>query len=134
MSAVERWLPHRAPFRFVDELLSLEEGRAAFALNLASDDARLIDGLLQPLFALEALAQSTAAYHGARKGDGVETGMLVEIGRATLKQPARAGEQVRLEIEQLHALGALVRFRGKATASGRLLVEAELTVARGAAP
>lgn len=128
-SAVEGWLPHRPPFRFVDRVVSRAEASAEMAIDLGPTDARLTNGVLPPLMLLESLAQTIAAFSGMQAG-GAEPGMLVEIDRARLLRAAPAGASVRLVVERRHALGNMSRFGARAELAGELLVEAELTVAR----
>ncbi len=63
---IQDLIPHRPPFRFVDTMVSAGEDEGVFALELTIDDERCSAGTLAPLFLVEALAQSAAAYHGAR--------------------------------------------------------------------
>jgi len=130
VSTIERWLPHRPPFRFVDELVAARDDGAEFLLRLATDDPRLRDGALAPLFLVEAVAQATAAFHGYTHAGAPEAGVLVEIQRAALHAPARGGDVVDIAVRRLHSLGALARFAGRVSAGPRLLAEAEITVAR----
>lgn len=135
LPAIETLIPHRPPFRFVDRVVACYEAAGCCALALQKDDPRLQNGVLPPLYLLEALAQSAAAYHGCalqRAGSTQrETGMLVQIDKATLHASARAGEDVILEIQRSHTLGAMVRFTGRARVGDRPLAEAGFIVMRG---
>lgn len=131
MSAIEQWLPHRAPFRFVDTLVAVDGDTGRFSLVLAVDDPRLSGGYLQPLYLAEALAQSTAALNGYWRQDGPEMGLLVEMS-ASFHGAAHGGEVVSLEVRRLREHGPLGRYQGWASVGGRLLVEVELTVVREA--
>jgi 3-hydroxymyristoyl/3-hydroxydecanoyl-(acyl carrier protein) dehydratase len=130
-AAIEPWLPHRPPFRFVDELIDVAGERGEFALHLGADDERLQGGVLPTILLLEALAQGTAAFFGYRERRGAEPGMLVELSSVELLGTARAGETVRLIVERRQQLGALARFAGEAHVGTRLLARANVTVARG---
>jgi 3-hydroxyacyl-[acyl-carrier-protein] dehydratase len=135
-AAIDRLIPHRPPFRFVDTLVRAEAAEGELLLELATDDPRLTAGRLQPLLLVEALAQSAAAYHGAalaRDGGGVERGFLVQIDKALLRRAARGGESVRLAIRRTFTMGPMVRFEARARVGDETLAEAEITVAREAA-
>jgi 3-hydroxymyristoyl/3-hydroxydecanoyl-(acyl carrier protein) dehydratase len=127
--SIEQWLPHREPFRFVDELIEVKGETAELELRLARDDPRLQNGTLPPLLLVEALAQGAAVFNSYTHPQERESGLLGDV-QASLYGPARAGELVRLTVSRLRTHGPLVRFLGRATAEGRLLVEAELTVMR----
>lgn len=130
MRAIEQWVPHRPPFLFVDEIVSVEKEGGRFVLALAAEDPRLYDGALPALLLVEALAQSTAAFHGITREGRRERGMLVEIQDAKLFGAATSGDRVLLDVERTRVHGQLARFRGRASVGGRPLVEAELTVVR----
>ena len=130
MTDIEQYLAHRPPFLFVDELLTIDADGGRFVLRLGEGDPRLQDGALPPLYLVEALAQSAAAFNGHERPGLAESGLLVEI-TATFSAPARAGEQVDLEVRRVRMHGQLARFHGEASVSGRILCEAELTVMRG---
>jgi len=131
---VEELIPHRPPFLFVDHAHHVSDTEGSFYLRLAGDDPRLQQGELQPLFLLEALAQSTAAFngiHGKREvPDATESGVLVQIDKATLHARARAGDDIVLRVREVRRFGALVIFDGTAQCGDRILAEARLTVRR----
>lgn len=130
---IERLIPHRPPFRYVDELVHVKDGRGEFLLRLALEDPRLWQGKLPPLLLVEALAQCAAAFHGASSSGRAESGVLVQIDKAILRREARAGDEVSLTVRRTHALGKLVRFSGAAHIDGEAVVEAQFTVARSEA-
>ena len=128
---IDRLIPHRPPFRFVDEVVRVDPESGEFLLNLSATDPRLSTGRLAPLLVVEALAQAAAAFHGASQcSGGPETGMLVQLAEVKLMAAAAANDRVSLRVTRSHTLGDLVRFIGQATVNGRSLVSAELTVAR----
>lgn len=133
---IDALIPHRPPFRFVDEVIRIEGEEGSFALRLAENDARLRGNGLAPLFLLEALAQSTAAFHGAHlqlepnRGSELEEGVLVQIDAAELHQRASAGDDVLLWVRRSHRLGSLVRFETRASVADTVLARADITVQR----
>ncbi len=129
MPGIEQWLPHRKPFLFIDELVEMRADGGRFVLRLAPDDPRLTDGRLKPLLLVEALAQTTAALNGHDNQGRAERGLLVDVS-ATFHGDGRAGDVIELDVHRVRVHGALFRYAGRATAGGRLLVEAELTVMR----
>jgi len=128
---IEQLIPHRAPFRFVDEVLEVSPQAGKFLLDLPAGDRRLTNDVLMPLYLLEAMAQGAAAFHGAQAVGKPESGMLVQIEKAKLHRMARAGEKVHVLVEYTRSLGPLVRFSATATVGQHMLAEAALTVARG---
>ncbi len=131
--AIEQWLAHRPPFRFVDELLEAEEERGLFALYLAQDDPRLTNDRLEPLLLVEALAQSMAAFDGYLRAGVKATGMLAEV-KASFFGAARGGDTVMLEVTRTRELADLARFSCRAMVGEELLVEAVILVKRTSSP
>lgn len=135
LPAIETLIPHRAPFRLVDRIVSLTDDAGCCVLELSRNDSRLQYDLLPAVYLVEALAQSAAAYHGCalrRAGRSeAENGMLVQIDSAVLHAPARAGDNVTLDVRRTHQLGGMVRFTGCARVGDQHLAEAQFTVARG---
>lgn len=134
---IDNLLIHRPPFRFVDALVSVSEVDGVFALTLSAGDPRLTDGRLAPLFLVEALAQSAAAFFGAQQAHSAESGFLVELSAVELLADAHANQSVRLRVTKQRQLGAVARFLGEAKHNDALLARATITVARdvhGAGP
>jgi 3-hydroxyacyl-[acyl-carrier-protein] dehydratase len=129
VSAIDLWLPHQPPFRFVDEMVAVVGDTGEFTLRLASDDSRLGRGHLQPLLLVEALAQCAAAFNGYTNQGGTESGVLVEM-QASLRGAAKAGDVVRLRIQRLRQHGPLARFSGSAQVGDQTLATAEFMVMR----
>ena len=133
MGSIEDFLPHRPPFRFVDSLIRLFDDGAECELALTGDDPRLQQGRLAPLFLLEALAHTTAVFHGAQNTTSEkspDSGMLVQIGDAQFFSSAHAGDRVFLHVKRVHSLGRFARFAGVASVGDKPLVKADLTVVR----
>ena len=126
----DRLIPHRPPFRFVDDVLEVGDESAELVLRLVPGDARLTNGRLAPLFLIEALAQAAAAFHGLKNAGTPEAGMLVQLDRVQLLAAACEGDEVHLTVRRTHTLGALVRFDGRVRVADCLLAAGELTVAR----
>jgi 3-hydroxyacyl-[acyl-carrier-protein] dehydratase len=127
---IDELVPHRPPFRFVDELVTVEAERGEFILRLAVEDTRLHEGVLSPLLLVEALAQATAGHHAFLHPEAAAGGMLVELADVQLFAPARGGERVTLVVEKTREHGVFARFTGRALVDGRVLAEAQLTVVR----
>jgi 3-hydroxyacyl-[acyl-carrier-protein] dehydratase len=130
---IDDLIAHRPPFRFVDEVVEVGEEDGTMLLRLAHDDPRLQRGALPAVLLLEAMAQATAAFSGARgaaTGEH-ESGVLVSIDRGRLHGCPRGGDAVLLRVKRAHQLGPVVRFSARAELERTLLAEAEITVRRG---
>jgi 3-hydroxyacyl-[acyl-carrier-protein] dehydratase len=112
-------LPHRPPFRFVDEVLACEPGAAVTGAYRVTGDEPFLAGHFpgNPVFPgvlqLEALAQTGAV---AVLADPTRAGSLPLFGgveRARFRRIVRPGDQLTLtvEMERLSARGGWGRAR-----------------------
>ena len=127
-----RWLPHRPPFLFLDEMLSIEPGRRASGRWTLRGDEWFYPGhfpgrpTTPGVILLEAIAQCGAV---AVLADPIYSGRLPLFGgveRARFRRQVLPGDVVALECEmtQLSARGG--KGRGSATVNGQLAVASEL--------
>jgi 3-hydroxyacyl-[acyl-carrier-protein] dehydratase len=119
-------IPHRAPFRLVDRVVSIEGDRVEAEKRVTAGDP-LSRGELPELLLLEALAQTAACLNAGQRG--AHRGVLVGASRFEFHERPRAGDTLRLAATRTAALGALLRFEGLASVEGRVVARGELTVA-----
>ena len=135
---LERHLPHRAPFLFIDRVLELQDGRARAAVTFRPEQPWFAghfpgNPLVPGVLILEALAQTAGlAVPMTHTPDGDRAGVLAQIRDARFRAPARPGEEIALEAEvaRIAAGGRVVLFKATARSGDRTLVEAELMLAR----
>lgn len=118
------YLPHRAPFLFLDRIIALEPGAAATALLAITSGSRGFP----PILLLEAMAQLGGIAAGQTEGEG---GILAAIERAELPREVKHGDPVTLEARVVKGFGKLFLVEGKALVDGRVIARAELTLAVG---
>ncbi|MCP4675763.1 MAG: beta-hydroxyacyl-ACP dehydratase [Deltaproteobacteria bacterium] len=121
---IERLLPHRAPFLFVDRVTELEEGKRILAERKIRPEEPHFAGhfpdepIMPGVLITEALAQTSGlllALTAMRRKEN-NTGRLFYLARADMKwtEPVRPGATLMLEAELLRTLGRLVAFRVRA--------------------
>ncbi len=126
------WLPHRAPFLLLDEMVSIEPGVRASGLWTLRGDEWFFSGhfpgrpTTPGVLLLESLAQCGAV---AVLSDSKYTGRLPLFGgveRARFRRQVVPGDTVLLEcaMTQLSARGG--KGHGRATVDGRVAAEADL--------
>ncbi len=126
------WLPHRAPFLLLDEMVSIEPGVRASGLWTLRGDEWFFPGhfpgrpTTPGVLLLESLAQCGAV---AVLSDPKYTGRLPLFGgveRARFRRQVVPGDTVLLECEmtQLSARGG--KGHGRATVEGKVAAQADL--------
>ncbi len=130
---VERILPHRYPFLFVDRILELEEGKRVVAIKNVSYDEPIFQGHFPglPLFPgvlqLECMAQASGLCMGV--GDADRIGVLAGIEGARFYRPVRPGDQLRIEAEILGLRRGFGKAQGKISCEGEPVAQATITFA-----
>ena len=130
-------LPHRPPFRFVDEVESLEPGSHVVARYRVTGDEAFLAGHFpgNPVFPgviqLEALAQAGAIAVLADPRYAGKLPLFGGIEKVRFRRLVRPGDELRLEVsvERLSARGGWAR--GTATVDGATSCEARLLLALG---
>jgi 3-hydroxyacyl-[acyl-carrier-protein] dehydratase len=128
---IEALLPHRAPFLFVDEILSADE-KNIVAQHVFTEREFFFAGhfpeypVVPGVILIETMAQSGGA--GLRKigvlgGDSLF--FLASVDKVKFRRQVRPGEEVRSEIENLRVSSKMIKQAGKAYVGGELAAEAE---------
>ncbi len=123
-------LPHGLPFRFVDRILELAPERVVALKNVTGNDPTLTahfpgNPLMPGVLLLEAMAQTA----GLLLGPGASA-VLAQVKDARFRRPVLPGDQLRLEVRRLGALGRLHRFAVTASVDGEVAAAGELVLAR----
>jgi 3-hydroxyacyl-[acyl-carrier-protein] dehydratase len=131
MSEIENLLPHRAPFLFIDEILSADE-KKIIARHIFTENEFFFKGhfpaypVVPGVILIETMAQAGGA--GLRK-TGVLAGdalfFLASVDKAKFRRQVRPNEEVRLEIENLRVSAKMIKQAGKAYVGGEAAAEAE---------
>jgi 3-hydroxyacyl-[acyl-carrier-protein] dehydratase len=123
-------LAHRYPFLLVDTIDVLEPGRRAVGTRRvttsewAAGQASAMPGLL----VVEALAQTSAALLAGLVEDAADVvGYFAGFQRVRLRDPARAGDTLRLHVELRAFRRGVAWLRGAAEVDGRTVATADFT-------
>jgi len=129
-------LPHGPDFRFLDRLLSLDPGKSGIGeYSLRSDEPFLrghfpSEPLMPGVLLVEAAAQLAGTIAQSDPQIPPMPGLKLTAMRAVkILGTARPGEVIRLEAQITGRLGNLVQARARASVQGRIVLEAELTLA-----
>ena len=133
MSGLLDRLPHRAPFRFVTEVLSADP--ASFEARWRVDGTEEFlrghfpgDAIVPGVLITEALAQAAWLHLLVRGDDGPHGGMLVQ-SEMRFRKPVRPPADIVLLVKADGSLGALHRFDVRAIVGDGKVAEGTLVLA-----
>jgi len=131
MNEIEKLLPHRDPFLFVDEIVEASEekivAKRVFTQNEYFFKGHFPDYPVVPgVILVETMAQSGGA--GLRKigvigADGLF--FFATVDKVKFRRQVRPGDELRCEIENLRISPKMIKQRGKAYVGDELAAEAE---------
>lgn len=121
------YLPHRAPFLFLDRVLAREAGASATGEFLVPVGA----GQFPPVLLLESMAQLTGVAAGQRPGEG---GVLAAVGKAELPVRVHPGALLTVQSKVVRSFGNLVVAQAEVRHAETVVATATLTLAIGDAP
>jgi 3-hydroxyacyl-[acyl-carrier-protein] dehydratase len=130
-SEIEKLLPHRDPFLFVDEIIEATNEKI-IARHVFTENEYFFKGhfpeypVVPGVILVETMAQSGGA--GLRKlgtlgADGLF--FFATVDKVKFRRQVRPGDEVRSEIENLRVSAKMIKQRGKAYVGDELAAEAE---------
>jgi 3-hydroxyacyl-[acyl-carrier-protein] dehydratase len=130
-------LPHREPFRFVDEILAIDDEHIVAAHRFRSD-ADYYRGhfpghpVTPGVLILEAMAQAAGILSFRSRGvkpDESSVYYYVGIDRARFKKPVVPGDQLEIEVHIERELRGIAKFNCWARVEGKTVAEATILCA-----
>jgi predicted hotdog family 3-hydroxylacyl-ACP dehydratase len=133
--AIENFIPHRAPMRFIDALTDCTETTAVATACFSADSFAVANGFVLEAALVECVAQTVAAaicyrakIHGQSDSGIVAKGMLVAVSNFKIQSRSPAEKQLRIEIRELKRLGLMLRVSGEISCDGKSIASGELTL------
>ena len=118
------YLPHRAPFLFLDRIISLDPGNSAVALVNRTGGT---EGW--PIYlCVEAMAQLGGIASATEEGGG---GVLAAIERAEFHGVPVEGDRLEVAVRVVKSFGPLSLVEGTVSADDRLVANATITLKIG---
>ena len=135
---IEKIIPHRPPFLWIDRVEELEPGiRCVAWLNVDAGnpifqghfpDRPILPGVLM----IEAVAQTAAVMMGAATpGEAMGTALLAAVNRFKFFKPVGPGTALRIETTKLTQAGTMACIEGTVSAAGEKVASGELSVVSG---
>jgi 3-hydroxyacyl-[acyl-carrier-protein] dehydratase len=132
-AAIERILPHRAPFLLLDEVIELEPGARVVARKLVTEEdcAGHFPGnpIMPGVKMVEALAQAGAVAVLSEPENKGRLALFAGIDDVRFKRLVRPGDQLELTCVLEQVRGPIGRGKARATVDGQLAVRGTLTFA-----
>lgn len=133
--AIEQHIPHRPPFRWIDEVVSIDAARIHARKTLAPEldvfrghypAFPVLPGVLQ----LEAAFQAGAvliAHLGSIAADSVP--VVTRVNNVQFRQLVRPGDTLEIEVELTEKLSNAYFLKGKTSVSGKTTARLEFACA-----
>jgi len=138
-AAIERILPHRRPFLFVDRITEFEEDKRIVGIKNVSFNERYLwpgrDGrpAMPPTILTEAVAQVGAILILAKPENRQRLPLFAGIQRVRYRRPVHPGDVVEIEATVIRLRNRMGLLKGVARVNGVRVVEGSMTFALGSA-
>ncbi len=135
---IEKMIPHRAPFLWIDRVEELEPGVRCIAVKFVDPADPMFAGhfpakpILPGVFLIEAVAQTagvmlgSAATQASRKTEGVA--LLAAVNRFKFLKAVTPGQELRIETKKLTEVGQMACIGGTVWVDGEMVANGELSV------
>lgn len=141
---IERLLPHRDPFLFVDKIVAVENTQRIIAEKYLHPDSGFFAGhfpdypILPGVLISEALAQTGGLLIGIRRLHGEKAeksasqkGVFLASVNMKYYQPALPGQTLRLEAELKKEFSGMFLFEVAAFVAGTCIAKGSISLAQG---
>ena len=134
-AAIEKLLPHRAPFLLIDRLENIISGESAVGIKAVSGNEPYFVGhfpghpIMPGVLIVEAMAQ-TAAVLVVKTLNMIDNNMLVyflTIDKCKFRHVVSPPDQLELHVKVLRGRGKLWKFYGEGKVGEVVVAEAEFT-------
>lgn len=130
---IERLLPHRAPFLFVERISDVVPGQSATGWKAVSINEPHFLGhfpgysVMPGVLIIEAMAQTAGALvvHTLGLQDRKRIVYFMTIDKARFRRPVHPGAVLRMPVQVIRHRGSVWRFEGRAYVDDELCAEAE---------
>ena len=133
-----KYLPHRDPFLFIDEVISIEEGNNIHASMNIKDDDVFLEGhfpenpIVPGVILIEAMGQASGILGFKTMGKTPEEGsiyVIAGVDKARFRQRVLPGDEVDIFSKVLGSKNGIWKFECFAEVNGKLVCSANILCA-----
>lgn len=134
INMIQKILPHRYPFLFVDKILEMNDKKVVGIKNVTIDEpffqGHFPDHPIMPgVLVIEAMAQVAGVGALSMSDNRGKIAYFVSINNAKFRKPVLPGDLLRIEIEIVRVKLSLIQVRAVAKVDGTIAAEADLVFA-----
>ena len=138
INEIQRMIPHRYPFLFVDRVVDVILDKSAVGIKNVTINEPFFVGhfpdrpVMPGVLLIEALAQTAAVLVVATEGDEAARKLVyfMSVERARFRRPVTPGDQLLLRVEKLHSRRNVWRFSGAACVGDTVCADARFAAMR----
>jgi 3-hydroxyacyl-[acyl-carrier-protein] dehydratase len=141
LSEIERLIPHRPPFLWIDRVEELEPGVRCVAVKFVDPENPIFAGhfpdkpILPGVFLIEAVAQTAGVMLGSAAqvaaGNKGGVALLAAVNRFKFLKPVTPGQELRVETKKLTEALQMAYIAGTVWVDGEMVANGELSVVLG---
>jgi len=133
MLAIEQLIPHRAPMRWVEELLDCTDTTATAATRFTAEHFAVADGTVIETALVECMAQTVAAALGQRMrargtSGAANHGMLAAVSNFKILTPPPLDQTLTIEVREVKRLGPMLMIAGKISCGADVIATGDLSL------
>jgi len=135
INEIQKILPHRYPFLFVDKIIELEEDKRAVGIKNVSVNDYFFQGhfpgrpVMPGVLIIEAMAQVAGVLMLSKKENQGKLAYFMSIDKVKFRRTVLPGDQLILEAEVVKLKSKTGQVRTKAYVDSKVVAEAELMFA-----
>ena len=131
---IQKLIPHRSPFLFIDECEILEKGKKGIASRVFKDNEYFFQGhfpgnpIVPGVIIVEALAQTAGVIVSSSLTEYNEKSVLfMSINKAKFRKPVLPNEKIIFEVNFINSVMNVYKFFGIASKENIKVCEAEFS-------
>lgn len=132
-TAIEQLIPHRAPMRWVEELLDCTDTTATATTRFTAEHFAVTNGAVIETALVECMAQTVAAALGQRlrasgKSGAANNGMLAAVSNFKIHWRPPLDQTLTIEVREVKRLGPMLMISGKISCGTELIATGDLSL------